>query len=381
MRLKTMKMIPFLKQVADHYFSIGGVEDRCFIFPNRRSMMFFRKYLCEAVARDGSSPMLMPVTYTVNDFFYGLSDCRPADRIIQLLTLYDCYSALNAKAESLDEFIFWGDIILGDFNDVDKYLVEPEQLFTNVADYKRIQDTFSYLTDVQRKAVENFISHFNDASGRLTVDLDTDNPDVKARFLQIWNILYPLYVSFNEALRNKGMAYEGMVYRDIAERLADSPVGTVLGKLPQSPSCYVFVGLNALNECEKTLLRKLRDASLAEFCWDYSGDMIRDTQNRSSLFMDGNVKEFGQVREWDPEGLSVPVIHVLSVPSSVGQAKRIPEILAGVPEGEDAGLILNQIPISRRTHRKIRAYLTILIGERSDSPFVTIFCLTEVSSF
>lgn len=116
---------------------------------------------------------------------------------MRLLTeLYSCYSALNPKAEPLDEFIFWGDVILGDFNDVDKYLADPAQLFANVADFKKIQDTYSYLTPTQRKALESFLSHFNDASGKLTVDIGSDNPDVKARFLQIWNILYPLYKNY-----------------------------------------------------------------------------------------------------------------------------------------------------------------------------------------
>ena len=165
-----------------------------------------------------------------------------------LLELYDCYKELNPKAETLDEFVFWGDVILGDFNDVDKYLVDPKQLFANVADYKNLQDTFSYLTETQRKAIEGFVSHFNDHSGRLTVDLDTDNPDVKGRFLMIWNILYKLYVSFNQRLASKGMAYEGMVYRALAESLREETVEDVFRQSFTQDVKFVFVGLNALNE-------------------------------------------------------------------------------------------------------------------------------------
>ncbi len=320
-------MVPFLKQVAEYYYE-GGTEGRCFIFPNRRSMVFFRKYLCEAVASDAARPMLVPQMYTINDFFYRAAGLQSSDRVRLLLKLYDCYRELNPKAESLDEFIFWGDVILGDFNDVDKYLVDAKQLFANVADYKALQDTFEYLTDTQRKAIEGFMSHFNDQSGRLTVDLGSDNPDVKGRFLQIWNILYPLYVSFNEKLEAEGMAYDGMVYRRIAARLKDSPVADVCGGILEGVSNVVFVGLNALNECEKTLLRKLRDAGFAEFCWDWSGEMIRDPQNRASFFMADNVLEFPQALSLDVGGLECPEINVVSVPSSVGQAKRLPDILA-----------------------------------------------------
>ena len=337
-------MKPFLKQVADYYYNRGDVEKCCFVFPNRRSMAFFRKWLGEAVAsaeKAGLSPrpIVAPAMYTINDFFFKAAGMQQTDRVTLLLQLYECYRELNPKAESLDEFIFWGDIILGDFNDVDKYLVEPSQLFTNVADYKQIQDNYEYLTPTQRNAIEAFVSHFSDLSGRLTVDLNTDNPDIKGRFLHIWNILYRLYQDFNEKLASDGMAYEGMVYRSLAQRFRTETAEDVFrGQFPDD-SCFVFVGLNALNECEKTLLRKLRDASRAEFCWDYSGDMIKDSQNRSSFFMAENVVEFPQVTVWDEDGIEKPVVNVISVPSSVGQAKLLPDILEA-DAGADSAVIL-----------------------------------------
>ena len=345
-------MTPFLKQVADHYYNAGKIEEKCFVFPNRRSMVWFRKHLCTAVK---DVPLLAPQMLTINDFFSRVSGVPASDRVRLLLELYDSYKALNPKAESLDEFIFWGDVILADFNDVDKYLVDPKQLFANVADFKALQDTFEYLTDTQREAIKGFLSHFNDQSGKLTVDLGTDDPDVKGRFLQIWNILYPLYVNYNKSLADKGMAYEGMVYRSLAERLKNMSVEDVFQDIFHEGTTFVFVGLNALNECEKTLLRKLRDAGRAEFCWDWSGDMIKDPQNRSSFFMADNVLEFPQAARWDPEGVECPEINVISVASSAGQAKRLPDILrqrTGAPEEcavvlPDEGLlksVLNSIP-------------------------------------
>ena len=345
-------MTPFLKQVADHYYNAGKIEEKCFVFPNRRSMVWFRKHLCSAVK---DVPLLAPQMLTINDFFSRVSGVPASDRVRLLLELYDSYKALNPKAESLDEFIFWGDVILADFNDVDKYLVDPKQLFANVADFKALQDTFEYLTDTQREAIKGFLSHFNDQSGKLTVDLGTDDPDVKGRFLQIWNILYPLYVNYNKSLTDKGMAYEGMVYRSLAERLKSMSAEDVFQDIFHEGTTFVFVGLNALNESEKTLLRKLRDAGRAEFCWDWSGDMIKNPQNRSSFFMADNVLEFPQAARWDPEGVECPEINVISVASSAGQAKRLPDILrqrTGAPEEcavvlPDEGLlksVLNSIP-------------------------------------
>lgn len=319
-------MTPFLKQVAEHYYKTGGIENMCFIFPNRRSMVFFRKYLADTVASDPfAAPMTSPHLTTINDFFCSVGGTSVTDRVRLLLALYDCYSKLNQKAESLDDFIFWGDVILGDFNDVDKYLVDPKQLFTNVADYRAFQDTFEYLSETQKAAIKGFLSHFEVKDGK--------KKDVKESFLQIWNILYPLYKDYNEYLRSRDMAYEGMVYRGLASRLEE----TVLDDVFPGETRYVFVGLNALNECEKVLLRKLRDAGRAEFCWDWSGRMIRDEQNRSSFFMSDNVKEFKQAFTLDEEGLKDPKFNVISVPSSVGQAKRLPDIIRQIAESKTGG--------------------------------------------
>ena len=321
-------MIPFLKQAAAHYLATD-IQNTCFVFPNRRSAVFFRKYLGDVLRETGADrPMHAPMSWTINDFFCRVYGGEVSERIRLLLELYESYRTVYPKAEPLDEFIFWGEVILADFDDVDKFLVDAEDLFTDVADFKGIQDDYSHLSDVQREAVRHFVSHFRDHAGRLTVHLDTDDTSVKARFLQVWNILYPLYTDFRKRLREKGMAYEGMVYRDLAERLREGiSVTDALSDVFPDASRYVFVGLNALNECEKTVLRRLRDAGLAEFCWDYVSDAVRDPRNKSSVFMMDNVREFPNAFQVDPDGLGQPAFHVVSVPSSVGQTKLAPVIL------------------------------------------------------
>ena len=325
-------MTPFLKQVAAHYLATG-LENTCFVFPNRRSAVFFRKYLGDLLREGGSDrPMHAPMSLTINDFFYRVHDGEVTERIQLLLELYEAYKAVYPKAEPLDEFIFWGEVILSDFDDVDKFLVDAEDLFTDVADFKGIQDDYSHLSEVQREAVRHFLSHFRDHNGRLTVHLDTDDKTVKARFLQIWNILYPLYVAFGKRLRERGMAYEGMVYRSLAARLkgGDSVTEVLAGVFPEVGK-YVFVGLNALNECERTVLGKMRDAGIAEFAWDYVSDAIRDPRNKSSFFMRDNVRNFPNAFKVDADGIGTPAFHVVSVPSSAGEAKLAPEILRRCP--------------------------------------------------
>ena len=316
-------MKAFLGQVAEHWYSAGNIRKTCFIFPNRRSLAFFRKYLAETVAKDGARPLEAPAMYTVNDFFYHASGAAATGRVTLLLDLYGCYREVFPAAERLDDFIFWGDVLLSDFDDVDKYLIDPAGLFTNVSELKDMRDSFTYLTDNQRAAVERFLGHFK----RGGEPAPGASKGVKASFLQVWNILLPLYKAFKTKLASQGKAYEGMVYRSLAERLdRESAADILAGSFPGTEH-FVFAGLNALNECERRVMRRMRDAGLASFCWDWSDGWISDPSNKSSFFMKDNLREFQQDFPLEDIGDHVPRIDVLGVPSSVGQAMQLPAIL------------------------------------------------------
>ena len=321
-------MKPFLEQVARHYHPSEDLGRVCFIFPNKRAVSFFKKYLGTVCAENGKA-CFAPVCLTVNDFFASLSGLRPVDRIAALTYLYDCYRELYPGAESLDDFIFWGGVLLGDFSEVDKYLVNPEHIFRNVSEFRQMQDDMAYLEPGQREAMEHFLRQF-DRTG-----------DYKERFRRIWDILLPLYRSFNKVLAGKGLASEGAIYRSIASRLDSEAVSDILASNFPNIRRYVFAGLNALNECEKKVMRRMRDAGLAEFCWDYSSKEIRDPANRSSFFLSRNVAEFPQAFIPDPEGLPRPVVEVISCPSSVGQVKLLPSILGNIGSpGIDTAIVL-----------------------------------------
>lgn len=305
--------VEFLRQVARHYLADGPMSRLCFVFPNKRAVSFFKKYLGEEVAAAGHA-VLAPQCFTMNDFFYSISGGHKTDRIKQLLLLYDCYAALNPKAEPLDEFLYWGGVMLSDFNDADKYLAPADKLWKNVQEFKAMHD-LSFLDEGQREAISEFLGHFDSETG------------MKEAFLQIWNLLLPLYRSFNEALRSEGLSYEGQIYRELAEELDVKSVADILSKSFEPDCRFVFAGLNALNECERKLLVKMRNAGLAEFCWDFSSAEIKDPENKASFFMTKNLELFPQAFEIDPGGIEKPEVNVLSVPSAVGQAKQIPEIL------------------------------------------------------
>ena len=303
-------MTPFLKQVARHY---ADTRDLYFVFPSRRAQVFFLKYLSDDL-KGTEKPVLAPQCCTIDEFVYHIAGAGRTDKVKLLLELYSCYSELyeeknGRKPESLDDFIFWGDVILKDFSDVDRYLVNPDHIFKNVADYKKLSDDFSYLTPQQKEAMTLFLS-------RITPD-----KEMEANFLKVWDLLLPLYYKFRERLAASGMAYEGMVYRNAAENMA---------RLPQC-SKFVFVGLNALDECERTILGKLRDSGRAEFCWDYSWDILKDPMNKASLFLGANIRQFPQAFEADSEGLPEKSVDVIGVASGVAQAKQMYSILSGLP--------------------------------------------------
>ncbi|MBR6346298.1 MAG: PD-(D/E)XK nuclease family protein [Bacteroidales bacterium] len=314
-------MTPFLKQVASHYFALGDISRRCFVFPNRRSAIFFKEYLSREV-REAARPVEAPEILTINDFFIRVYGGAPTDRLPLIPILYECYARLHPKAEPLDEFIYWGDVILSDFDDVDKYLVDAVDLFTNVSDLKSIRDDFSYLSKGQREAIEQFLSHFRDGSG-----------EVKRSFLEIWNILLPLYKDFRKKLLSMDMAYEGMVYRSIAEQMESGSAVDVLKEAFPRTDGFVFAGLNALNNCEKAVLGKMRDARIAEFVWDWCGPLIKNPENKSSYFMKDNLAAFPQAFPVSG-GESVPEVSVISVPSAVGQVKLLPQLLKETLPGD-----------------------------------------------
>lgn len=320
-------MEPFLKQVAAHYYQGGDIRQKCFLFPNRRSLVFFKKYLSEWVRDSGTDiPLPLPKLFTINDFFYRINHAEVTDKLRLLLELYLLYKELNPQAEPLDDFVFWGDVMLADFDDIDKYLVNAEDLLQNVSDFKSMQDSLDYLSENQQKAIRHFLSHFRDARGTLTVNQEGES--VKSRFLKLWNMLYPLYRNFNDRLQENGMAYEGRVYRMLADKLrSGTPVADILREEFPDVEGYVFVGLNALNACERLVMKKMRDAGLAQFVWDYVSPQIRDKANKASFFMQQNVEEFPQAFPLESIG-HLPEFTVISVPSSVGQAKLAPQILA-----------------------------------------------------
>lgn len=305
-------MDSFLYSIAEVFYNEyqSDIRKFTFVFPNRRAGLFFQKYLTELI----EMPIFSPEIITVNDCFFNASTRQIADRTAELFRLYRIYGKISRSEESFDSFVYWGEMLLADFNDVDKWGVDDKQIFTNVRDLKEIDMTSQYLTDEQRIAIERFWQHF----------LPTVDNKTKDEFISIWRILQPLYEEFRNELLSENLATEGMIFREVVELLEKNETPEYfIGKK------FVFVGFNALNNSEKKLFVELQKRSQADFYWDYEAVELRDPDNQASVFFLENTRMFPSKFTIQSELnlLKNKSFQLIAIPSSVGQAKEVYNLL------------------------------------------------------
>lgn len=303
-------MKPFLYQVASLFYEKWGAEVSrlAFVFPNRRTGLFFQKYLSEVA----DTPLFSPTILTINDLFIQLSGKQSADRISMLFILYDIYIRQSGSTETFDEFLYWGEMLLNDFDDIDKYMANARMLFSNVTDLREIENDFDFLSDEQIAAIRSFWSSFYPRG-------DTPN---QQQFLAVWQVLYDLYEEFRATLAAEGKGYEGMIFREVVESMER-------GESPDLPyEQIVFVGLNALSVSEERFLAQLQKREIADFYWDYVSDKVTDPDNKASYFVSRNLKSFPSSMKLPPEEKVKTEIEVIGIPSGIGQAKHVYTLLS-----------------------------------------------------
>lgn len=303
-------MKPFLYQVASLFYEKWGAEVSrlAFVFPNRRTGLFFQKYLSEVA----DTPLFSPTILTINDLFIQLSGKQSADRISMLFTLYDIYIRQSGSTETFDEFLYWGEMLLNDFDDIDKYMANARMLFSNVTDLREIENDFDFLSDEQIAAIRSFWSSFYPRG-------DTPN---QQQFLAVWQVLYDLYEEFRATMAAEGKGYEGMIFREVVESMER-------GESPDLPyEQIVFVGLNALSVSEERFLAQLQKREIADFYWDYVSDKVTDPDNKASYFVSRNLKSFPSSMKLPSEEKVKTEIEVIGIPSGIGQAKHVYTLLS-----------------------------------------------------
>ncbi len=318
----------FLENIARSlHQEFGNTLNRhCLVFPNRRAGLYFMKYLAAGI----NKPVWTPAIYTVNELFRSYSALQIASNEILLYELYKVYRKLKKSAESFDNFYFWGDMLLDDFDDIDKYLVNAKLLFRNVLDIKNIDQQFGGLTESQIDVIKRF-----------WVNFDHEKPTrEKSGFIDIWSILHELYTGFRHSLEEQNVAYEGMIFRELAENRGEAFFSGVGWDM------FHFIGFNALNECEKLVMQKFRKAGKARFYWDFDNSYLKNGRlNSAGFFMRENLKLFGNDMPsgWNYDtllsaGFPSVIRRAFDSSSDVAQVKLVPELVKQLPEltGETA---------------------------------------------
>ena len=241
-------MESFLKLVATDLYNRtqGDLAHTAVVFPNKRAGLFFNEHLAE----QSDTPIWSPAYVSISELFRSLSTWEVGDPVKLVCELYKVFLHETQSKETLDDFYFWGEMLISDFDDADKNMVDTDNLFTNLQDLKNIMDDYTFLNNEQEEAIQQFFQNFS--IEHRTV--------LKERFISMWDALGNIYKKFHEVLSSRGIAYEGMLYRHVIEHLD-------VEALPYER--YVFIGFNVLNKVEQTLFKKLQEAGKAIFYWDY----------------------------------------------------------------------------------------------------------------
>ncbi len=320
----------FLAQLAGNLYERYGdeISSLRIVFPSIRARKFFTDALSAIVAQ----PVWQPEFLSIDEIAEGVAGLRGGDRVRLITELYKVYSRYHD--EPFDSFYFWGEVLLNDFDSIDKYLIDAQMLFANVADLKAIENNFDFLTAEQREVIARFWRSFGE---------EADYSQEQRRFMSIWDTLGDIYRDYRQVLAAGGLAYTGMVYRQAAERIR-------AGQAPQEERRrYVIAGFNALSECEKVLFDHLAANHDVEFFWDYDRYYLDDEAQEAGLFLRGNMKRFPQSAElpYSYKGFSdAKNITVVAALSDSLQCKYVAEFLddvrraGGAATGKETAVVL-----------------------------------------
>lgn len=225
-------MTPFLLETAQKITaSHSRLEEITLVFPNRRAILFFRKHLGTLLKK----PAFAPTMLTIEEYIKSFSTLQVPDKLELVHRLHKAYAETVKSKESFDRFYYWGEMLLRDFEEIDKYLVNAEMLFRDLSHQKELDASFDYLTDEQKKFLLDFWGNFDEHQ--------TEN---RKKFLEVWKHLYDVYANYRAQLLKEELAFEGMVHREVAEKILQ---GQTL-----RTGREVFIGFNALTKAEEVII-------------------------------------------------------------------------------------------------------------------------------
>lgn len=321
-------METFLNIVAkDLYAKIGNdLSKVAIVFPNKRASLFFNEFLAD----QSENPIWSPAYLSISELFQQLSVLKLADSVTLVCELYKVFIEETKSSETLDEFYFWGELLISDFDDADKNMVDTEKLFSNLQELKNIMSGYDYLDQEQEEAIQAFFQNFS-------IERRTQ---LKEKFISLWDKLGNVYNQFTYSLRTAGIAYEGLLYRDVIQTIKSESF---------KYDKYVFVGFNVLNKVESSLFETLQADNKAMFYWDFDVYYTQTTgfKHEAGEFINRNIQRFqSELKGQYFDNLRKPKnIKFISSPTENAQARFLPEWISEVysnNERENAVVLCNE---------------------------------------
>ena len=300
----------FLQEAAQRLYERYGddVSSLCVVVPSQRARLFFSEALSALITK----PIWQPRYVSMDDIMSRYSTLEVGDKVRLITELYRIYAEYH-PTETFDKFYFWGEILLSDFDLIDKYMIDADMLFRNLCDLKELEADLSYLSEDMRRVISTFWSNFADEAS-LSME--------KHKFLTMWLSLAPIYHRFRERLASLGIAYTGMIYRSAAERIER-------GEQTEDKHHYIFVGFNALSECERRLLKHLSTNGRCDFLWDYDTYYTSSKEQEAGHFLRENITLFKPLDEITHDNFlsTNKKIQAISCVSNVVQCKYVNTLL------------------------------------------------------
>ena len=259
----------FLEYVAEDIIGKYGTDLSriAVVFPNKRAALFLNEHL----ARIAGQPVWSPAYITISDLFRQHTDLKPADPIKLICDIHKSFTKCTGIDETLDHFYGWGQLLLADFDDIDKNMADADSIFCNLKDIHELDD-ISYLDDEQKEMLKRFFANFSD-------DIESE---LKKRFLSLWSHFGDIYHDYNRRLIEQGIGYEGAIYRKVASEET----------LHLKYDKYLFVGFNLIQKVERVLFSRLMKEGKAKFYWDFDEYYMPTARAQQSASVPNNTASF-----------------------------------------------------------------------------------------
>jgi len=280
------------------------ISELTFILPSKRAGTFLKHHLSQIIEK----PILSPHIVSIEEFVEDLSLNKTISNTELLFEFYNTYLQITKKeeADSFESFSKWAQILLQDFNEIDRYLIPQKNIF-------------NYLSAIQD------LKHWS---------LEENKTDFVKNYLSFWNKIYDYYTHFTEQLSNKKRGYQGLIYREAVNNL-EVYIQNNSGKQ------FVFLGFNALNSAEEIIIQELLQNEMASIYWDIDDNFFNNKIHDAGIFSrlhKNNWKHFkSNPFNWIANNyVEDKNISVFGIPKNIGQAKYIGSLLKKLNEKESS---------------------------------------------